>query len=154
MPVSVGSGRKARLWWRGLQPKKRSQAGSPSRPADELRGQAHRVAQPEPEHVAVEPQRLGVVVGGEDDVPQPLLAGDEPVPVRTHHPAVLEGSAVEHLQRVPGGVGKADQSGHPAIGEFLGRALLVGHPGGVQPVGHPAQPGPFSVSQPDATSRS
>ncbi|SLJ82240.1 Uncharacterised protein [Mycobacteroides abscessus subsp. abscessus] len=30
MPLGVGMGRKASEWWRGLQPKKRSQAGSPS----------------------------------------------------------------------------------------------------------------------------
>ena len=30
MPLGVGIGRNARLWWRGLQPKNRIHAGSPS----------------------------------------------------------------------------------------------------------------------------
>ena len=47
--------------------------------ADELPGHPHRVAQPEPEHVGVEAQRLHVVGDGHDDVAEPLLAGDERV---------------------------------------------------------------------------
>ena len=62
------------------------------RAAEELRRQAHRVTQPEAQHVAVERQRLRVVACGQYDVAEALLAGDEPVSVRADHPAVLVGA--------------------------------------------------------------
>src|SRR6478735_1897072 len=45
--------------------------------ADELPRHAHRVAQPEAEHVGVEPQRLDVVGHRQHDVAHPLVAGHE-----------------------------------------------------------------------------
>ena len=101
MPLGVSPGMNARLWWRGLTPKNRSHAGGAvGGPPDQLRGQPHRVAQLEAEHVAVEVQRLRVVAGGQHDVAEALLLGDELVAVRADDAAVLERDAVEHLEGV------------------------------------------------------
>ena len=70
------------------------------RPTDQLRWQAHRVAQEEAEHIPIEVQRIRVVFGGQHDVAEALLLGDELVAVRAHHTPVLESDAVEYLQRV------------------------------------------------------
>ena len=86
----------ARVAAEEAQPGRRSVGG----PAHELRRQPHRVTQREAEHIAVKVQSLGVVAGGQHHVAQALLPGDELVPVRADHAAVLQGRAVEDLQRV------------------------------------------------------
>ena len=59
--------------------------------ADQLRWQAHRVAQPEAEHVAVEVQGLGIVVAVVSTTwPRPCSLGDELVAVGADDPAVLQ----------------------------------------------------------------
>jgi hypothetical protein len=79
-------------------------------------------------------QRLFVVAGGQHHVPQALLGGDELVPVRADHPAVLEGGAVEDLQAVAGRIRKPDHLVDPTIGQFRGGGLLVGRALDVEPV--------------------
>src|ERR1019366_6343453 len=62
----------------------------PGWPAEQLRRHAHRVPQPESQHVGVETQR-GLVVGhGQDNMAKPEKTGDETIPVRTHRRTVLE----------------------------------------------------------------
>ena len=92
--------------------------------ADELARHAHRVAQPEAEHVGVEPQRLDVVDHRDHDVAHALVAGDELRGVRRDDRPGLVGDAVEQLEDVVERVGEPDQLLDPALGELLGRALL------------------------------
>ena len=127
MPLGVSPGMNARLWWRGLTPKNRSQAGgSVGGPSDQLRRQAHRVAQREAEHVAVEVQRLRVVAGGQHYVPESLFLGDELVAVRADDPTVLQRHPVEDLERVARRVVEHDHPVDAPVSQFGRRRLLVG----------------------------
>ncbi len=93
--------------------------------ADQLRWQPHGVPQLEAEDVAVEVQRLHVVAGGEHDVAEALLLGDERVAVRADDAPVLERRAVEDLERVARRVVEGDHLVHPAIGQLGRGGLLV-----------------------------
>ena len=112
---------------------------SVGRTAHQLGRQPHGVAQPETEHVAVEVQRLGIVAGGQHDVPQSLLGGHEAVAVGTDHTPVLEGGAVKDLELVSGGIRETDHLVDAAILEFGGRRLLVGNPLDIEGIPDPLQ---------------
>ena len=126
MPLGVSPGMNARLWCLGLTPKNRNHAGAPvGRPAHQLRWQPHGVAQIETEYIAVEVQRLLVVAGGQHDMAEALVAGDELVAVWAHHAAVLEGGPVENLQAVAGRILEPDHLVDAPIGELGLGGLLV-----------------------------
>src|SRR5258707_1028574 len=78
------------------------------------------VAELEAQHVAVEVQRLHVVLRGQDDVAETLLLGDELVAVRADDAAVFEGCTVENLEGVAGRVVEPDHLVDAAFGQ-LGR---------------------------------
>ena len=132
----------ARIAAEEAQPRRRAVG----RTSDHLRRQPHRVAQPEAEHVAVEAQRGFVVLRRQHDVAEALLAGDEAVPVRADDAAVLQRHTVERLERVAGRVVEADQLDDLAVGELVGRALLVRHAGRVEPVADVLQLGGVRAS--------
>ena len=127
MPLGVSPGMNARLWWRGLTPKNRSQAGAPSAGrTDQLRRQAHRVAQREAQHIAVEVQRLRVVAGGQHYVTESLFLGDELVAVWADDPTVLQRHPVEDFERIARRVVEHDHPVDAPVSQFGRRRLLVG----------------------------
>ena len=103
------------------QPRGRALGGS----SDELRRQLHRVAQAETQHVAVEPQRGVIVMRGQYDVAEALLAGDEPVPVWADDATVLQSGAVKHLQAITGRILEVDHFVDPPV-DFTGIAKSLG----------------------------
>ena len=72
-------------------------------------------------------QRLGVVSGGQHDVTQTLIVGDELMPVRADHSTMLQCRAVENLQAVARRVLEPDHLVNPAVCQLGLGGLFVRH---------------------------